>query len=93
MSQMPAEASAEPVGFFDSVLDFFQPVAVAARDNYLREEFPELYPGVDTTTQAQAGVDPDALEEASAESERNMLLIGGAAVLTIVLVSLIATRS
>jgi hypothetical protein len=91
MSQQPM--TPPPVGFFDSFIDFLQPVAVAARDNYLREEFPELYPAVDTTTQTQAGVDADALKEANAESERHMLLLGGAAVLTIVLVSLIAARS
>ena len=91
MSQQPMNPP--PVGFFDSFLDFVAPVAVAARDNYMLEEFPELYPGVDTTTQTQAGVDQNALEEANAENERHMLLLGGAAVLTIVLVSLIAARS
>ena len=91
MSQQPM--TPPPMGFFDSFIDFLAPVAVAARDNYMMEEFPELFPGVDTTTQTQAGVDPNAMEEANAESKRHMLLLGGAAVLTIVLVSLIATRS
>ncbi len=81
------------MSWFDDLKEFIAPVANAARDEYIRDNFPEKTIPVDNTSDHQVGFTPAELAEELEENRNRLYLVGGAAGLTGLLIYLIAARS